>query len=48
MTITYGDGQTEKHVVMNDARKQTFTFNLARRPIYVSVDEDNWVLKKLK
>ncbi len=48
VTITYAGGQTEKHVVMNDARKQTFTFNLARQPVDVSVDEDNWVLKKLK
>jgi aminopeptidase N len=48
VTITYGGGQTEKHVVMNDARKQTFTFNLARIPVAVDVDEDNWVLKKLK
>ncbi len=48
LTIRYGDGQTEKRVIMNDARKQTFTFNLARRPTNVSLDEDNWVLKKLK
>ena len=48
VTIRYGGGQTEKHVVMNDARKQTFTFNLTRMPVDVSVDEDNWVLKKLK
>ncbi len=48
VTIKYGDGQKEKHVVINDARKQTFSFNLARRPANVSVDEDNWVLKKLK
>jgi aminopeptidase N len=48
VTISYGGGQTEKRVVMNDARKQTFTFNLARRPEAVVVDEDNWVLKKLK
>jgi aminopeptidase N len=48
LTIRYGDGQTEKRVIMNDARKQTFTFNLAKRPASVSLDEDNWVLKKLK
>jgi aminopeptidase N len=48
ITIKYGSGQKEKRVVMNDARKQTFTFNLASRPVDVSVDEDNWVLKKLK
>jgi len=48
VTIKYAGGQTEKHVVMNDARKQTFTFNLAKQPVDVSVDENNWVLKKLK
>ncbi|HKS39508.1 MAG TPA: M1 family aminopeptidase [Blastocatellia bacterium] len=48
ITIRYGSGQKEKRVVMNDARKQTFTFNLESRPVSVSVDEDNWVLKKLK
>ncbi|MGA9772531.1 MAG: M1 family metallopeptidase [Blastocatellia bacterium] len=48
VTITYGDGQTEKRVVINDARKQTFTFNIAKLPVRVEVDKDNWVLKKLK
>jgi aminopeptidase N len=48
VTITYGDGREEHHVIMNDARKQTFTFNLPRVPISVDIDENNWVLKKLK
>ena len=48
VTITYAGGQTEKHVVMNDARKQTFTFNSPRQPVDVSIDADDWVLKKLK
>lgn len=48
LTITYANGLKEHHVVMNDARKQTFNFPVTSTPVSVDVDENNWVLKKLK
>jgi hypothetical protein len=48
LTIVYEDGQEEHHVVMNNARKQSFDFNVTKMPASVRIDENNWVLKKLK
>ncbi|HXG65243.1 MAG TPA: M1 family aminopeptidase, partial [Blastocatellia bacterium] len=48
VTIHYADGGSETRVVRNDARNQTFTFTVAKQPVRVAVDENNWVLKKLK
>lgn len=46
----YDDGSTDAQTrtVFNDARKQSFTFRTFGKPVRVRVDEDNWVLKKVK
>jgi hypothetical protein len=46
--IHYADGSRETRVARNDARKQKFSFTVSKQPKSVVVDEDNWVLKKLK
>jgi aminopeptidase N len=48
VTIHYIDGSSDTRVVFNDKQKQTFTFDVVKRPISVGVDESHWVLKKLK
>jgi aminopeptidase N len=48
VAIHYDDGTRETKVIKNDARKQTFTFSVSKRPVAVGFDEGNWVLKKLK
>ncbi|HSO75216.1 MAG TPA: M1 family aminopeptidase, partial [Blastocatellia bacterium] len=48
VTIHFADGTTERRAVWNDARKQTFTFEVAKRPVELVVDEGHWVLKKIK
>ncbi|HVG21298.1 MAG TPA: M1 family metallopeptidase, partial [Blastocatellia bacterium] len=46
--IRYADGSRETRVIRNDARKQKFSFTVSKQPVAVAIDEDNWVLKKLK
>ena len=41
-------GTTETRVVVNDARKQKVTFTVPKPPASVVVDENHWVLKKVK
>lgn len=48
ITIHYADGTSDTRTVLNDARKQRFTFTVAKRPIDVGVDEKHWILKKVK
>jgi aminopeptidase N len=48
VTIHYADGTNETRVVRNDKRKQVFTFSVPKQPASVGVDEDHWVLKKVK
>ena len=48
VTLHYGDGTSETRSVWNDARKQRFILLASKRPVDVGVDEDHWVLKKLK
>jgi aminopeptidase N len=48
VTIEFADGTSEKRAVWNDARKQRFTFEVAKRPVKLVVDEGHWVLKKVK
>ncbi|HKP87142.1 MAG TPA: M1 family metallopeptidase [Blastocatellia bacterium] len=48
LTIHYEDGSKETRVVKNDARKQTFTFNVSKRAVSVGFDEGRWILKKLR
>jgi aminopeptidase N len=48
VTIHFEDGTQEKRVVLNDSRKQSFTFTVSKRPVAIGVDEANWVLKKLR
>ncbi len=48
VTIHYADGSRDTRSVQNEARKQRYTFTVAKRPLSVGVDEDNWVLKKRK
>jgi aminopeptidase N len=46
--IHYADGSRETRVIRNDARKQKFSFTVSKQPEAIVIDEDNWVLKKLK
>jgi aminopeptidase N len=46
--IYYADGSKETQVIFNNKRKQTFTLTTTRQPVRVAIDEDNWVLKKMK
>ena len=48
VTIHYADGTAETRVVQNNLRKQSFAFTLAKQPTRLVVDENDWVLKKLK
>jgi aminopeptidase N len=48
VTIHYADGSAETRVIRNDARKQSFSFTVSKRPVDVGLDEGHWVLKKLK
>jgi aminopeptidase N len=48
VTIRFADGTSERRIVWNDARKQSFTFEVAKRPVEVVVDEGHWVLKRVK
>jgi hypothetical protein len=44
----YGEGVKKKVVVFNDARKQSFTIDVPFPPRRAAIDEDNWILKKVK
>ena len=46
--IHYADGSRETRVIRNDARKQKFSLTVSKQPEEILIDEDNWVLKKLK
>ena len=46
--IHYADGSRETRVIRNDARKQKFNFTVSKQPVEVVIDEDDWVLKKVK
>lgn len=48
VTTHFEDGTTFIQSVRNDSRKQKFSFAVSKRPVDVVIDEDNWVLKKLK
>jgi aminopeptidase N len=48
VAIHYADGASETRVIRNDRRKQTFTFAVSKQPARVGLDEDHWVLKKVK
>ncbi|MEK6407246.1 MAG: M1 family metallopeptidase [Acidobacteriota bacterium] len=48
VTIHYVDGTRETRTVWDDARKRKFAFTVAKQPVDVGVDEDHWVLRKLK
>ncbi len=48
VTIHFADGTSENRAVWNDARKQRFTFEVAKLPVKLVVDEEHWVLKKVK
>ncbi len=44
----HGEGVSQKVVVFNDARKQSFTITVPFRPFRAAIDEENWILKKVK
>ncbi len=46
--IYYADGSKETRSIFNDKRKQNFTLTTTKQPTRVVIDEDNWVLKKMK
>lgn len=48
VTLHYEDGSRETRVILNDSRKQRFHLSSARRPVSIGIDEDHWVLKKVK
>jgi aminopeptidase N len=48
LTIHYSDGTSETKVVLNETRKQRFTFNVSKEPVSVGLDESHWILKKVK
>lgn len=48
LTIHYADGTSETRMVLNDSRKQRFTFTVSKQPVDVGLDESHWILKKVK
>ncbi|HEY7547406.1 MAG TPA: M1 family aminopeptidase [Blastocatellia bacterium] len=48
VTLHYADGSSETRVIWNDKRKQKFSFTVDKRPDRVALDENDWVLKKVK
>ena len=48
VTIRFADGTSERRAVWNDSRKQRFTFEVAKEPVELVVDEAHRVLKKIK
>jgi aminopeptidase N len=48
VTIHYVDGTSEKRVIRNETRVERYTFVVSKQPARIVVDENHWVLKKLK
>jgi aminopeptidase N len=48
VTVHFADGSVYRQVVRNDERKQTFNIIVSKQPVDVTIDENNWVLKKVK
>jgi aminopeptidase N len=48
VVIHYADGSTETRVIQNNLKKQKYNLTVTRLPASVALDENNWVLKKLK
>jgi hypothetical protein len=48
VTVRFDDGTSETRVIFNDERKQKFNLTFSKRPSSVFLDQDNWVLKKVK
>jgi len=48
VTIHYSGGGSETRTVWNDSRTQSYSFTVSRRPVQVTVDEKQWVLKRIK
>jgi aminopeptidase N len=46
--IHYADGSSETRVIQNNLRKQKYRLAVAKRPVSLVIDENNWVLKKVK
>lgn len=47
VTIDYGDGTREQRVIFNYYREQRFRLAVARQPVDVRLDSDNWLLKEI-
>jgi aminopeptidase N len=48
VVIHYADGSSETRVIQNNLRKQKYNFAVPKRPASIVLDENNWVLKKVK
>jgi len=48
VTVHYADGSSDTRVVMNNSRKQRFNFAVSKQPTGVLLDEQHWVLMKVK
>lgn len=48
VVIHYADGTSETRVIQNNIKKQKYNLPVSKSPASVSLDENNWVLKKLK
>jgi aminopeptidase N len=48
VVIHYADGTSETRVIQNNLRKQKYNLTVSKTPASVVLDENNWVLKKVK
>jgi aminopeptidase N len=48
VVIHYADGTSEIRVIQNNLRKQKYNLTVSKTPTGIVLDENNWVLKKLK
>jgi aminopeptidase N len=48
VVIHYVDGTSETRVIENDVRKQKYNLTVSKVPTGIVLDENNWVLKKVK
>jgi aminopeptidase N len=48
VTIHYADGTSETRVIQNNLRKQKYNLTVSKTPTGIVLDENNWVLKKVK
>lgn len=48
VVIHYADGTSETRVIQNNQRKQKYNLTVSKTPTGIVLDENNWVLKKLK